>query len=812
MEMKMKTRASIFLVLAILLGILSGCDRKPQMDTDQTGPDNSQAIEEGMRAKYAYKAEYFPVELPDGKRIEYVSNSVITNDYLYFTGSYITGTEEMLDENGQPVLDELGLPVEYEIYEDGLFVMDLGDHTTKVMEGYEPPAVPEGYEGDSYISAMVRAFDGSLWLLEEVYSYTFDLPEDFDSTTDDKWNYVEGTNELLLTQYGENGEQIRRIALNLGEDVYVSRLKMDSEGNFYAFNWEKIIVLDPDGVIKFEIECGDSVGDMFQIGPDEIAVMTYGGEEGNTLKVIDPATGAFKEELPIDNRIYQISMGVDQYRFLWNDQDHVYGYLEETQTSEKLLSWLECDVNANNIEGIYVLDDGKIAALERSYGPTGESSSVNLVMMKQVDRSELPQKQELTLACMYLDWDMRTDIIEFNRSHENVRIIVKDYSEYATDGDYYAGVQKLNTEILSGVIPDLLLSNELPLERYASQGLLADLWPMIDADAELSREDLMTHFFDSLCMDGKLYQITSSFGIRTAACLQQIANGRSSWTTDEVISELKAMGPGAFIFNETNTKADILNTLLSFNLGEYMDWETGSCSFDSPEFINILKFANTFVDEFDWENYDWESAEGDYTRLHNGKQLMLQCYLSSFEDFQFNNAILDGTGVFIGYPSDAGTGNCFTYQPGIAISSVCADKDAAWEFAREVLLAENQYSEENGWMGYAFPSNRIAFEAYAKEAMTPEYQTDPETGEQVEISNHGYSSQDFSCDIYALKQEEYDRFMALYESCSGVYVYDQEVMEQIEEECGAFFAGQKTAEETASLIQNVVGLYMAERS
>ena len=82
----------------------------------------------------------------------------------------------------------------------------------------------------------------------------------------------------------------------------------------------------------------------------------------------------------------------------------------------------------------------------------------------------------------------------------------------------------------------------------------------------------------------------------------------------------------------------------------------------------------------------------------------------------------------------------------------------------------------------------------------------------MEISNHGYSSQDFSCDIYALKQEEYDRFMALYESCSGVYVYDQEVMEQIEEECSAFFAGQKTAEETASLIQNVVGLYMAERS
>ena len=71
--------------------------------------------------------------------------------------------------------------------------------------------------------------------------------------------------------------------------------------------------------------------------------------------------------------------------------------------------------------------------------------------------------------------------------------------------------------------------------------------------------------------------------------------------------------------------------------------------------------------------------------------------------------------------------------------------------------------------------------------------------------------EDFMLDIYAMKQEEYDALMALYERCSSVYSSDQEIMDIIMEEAAAFFDGQKTAEETANLIQNRLSLYMAEQ-
>ena len=105
--------------------------------------------------------------------------------------------------------------------------------------------------------------------------------------------------------------------------------------------------------------------------------------------------------------------------------------------------------------------------------------------------------------------------------------------------------------------------------------------------------------------------------------------------------------------------------------------------------------------------------------------------------------------------------------------------------------------------------------------MTPEYEIDPETGlpaidpetgEKIEMSTGGIGyGDDFMVDLYSMKQEEYDAFMALYEACANVYSYNDEIMQIILEEAAAFFEGQKTAQETASLIQNRLSLYVSEQ-
>lgn len=146
-----------------------------------------------------------------------------------------------------------------------------------------------------------------------------------------------------------------------------------------------------------------------------------------------------------------------------------------------------------------------------------------LVVLNRVDASSIQKKTELTLACFGLDYNLRSQIVKFNRSRADYRIVVKDYSEYATDDDYNAGLTKLNTEIISGNVPDLIANSMLlPIRQYAAKGLLEDLWPYIDADPEYSRDKLMTKPLESLQTDGKLYQLPIDFGVTTAIGLGKV--------------------------------------------------------------------------------------------------------------------------------------------------------------------------------------------------------------------------------------------------------------------------------------------------
>ena len=62
-----------------------------------------------------------------------------------------------------------------------------------------------------------------------------------------------------------------------------------------------------------------------------------------------------------------------------------------------------------------------------------------------------------------------------------------------------------------------------------------------------------------------------------------------------------------------------------------------------------------------------------------------------------------------------------------------------------------------------------------------------------------------------MTQEEYDLFMDLYQRTNTVTGGNQEIADIIKEECAAFFDGQKTAEQTAKLIQDRVSLYVMEQ-
>src|SRR5699024_1133057 len=113
------------------------------------------------------------------------------------------------------------------------------------------------------------------------------------------------------------------------------------------------------------------------------------------------------------------------------------------------------------------------------------SDTYELAILTETDASVLADKTILTYGCMYLDYDVRNAILEFNRSNKDYRIEVIDYSEYNTDEDYNAGLTRLNTEIGAGNVPDILSTSGLPIRQYGAKDILEDLWPYIEGDTEL---------------------------------------------------------------------------------------------------------------------------------------------------------------------------------------------------------------------------------------------------------------------------------------------------------------------------------------
>ena len=466
-----------------------------------------------------------------------------------------------------------------------------------------------------------------------------------------------------------------------------------------------------------------------------------------------------------------------------------------------------------------IAPDGTVRGLVNEWGPGGENAKVEteLFTLSKVPASQLPEKTHLTLAVLYGSSDLEREVIDFNRHSERCRIDVKDYAYAGGEVlDYSAGQAKLLTEVLAGNMPDLLLLDELPYNQLAAKGLLEDLYPWLDGDPELSREDFFENVLRAMEEGGGLYQVSPAFSIATAIGAKSVVGDRFGWNYEELYEALDSMPEGCDIFHRDVTKDDVLTVSLYMNLGSFVDWENARCSFESPAFIQLLEFANRFALE---PSGDYDPAnDSEQVRLARGEQLLSIASVYDFTDLQANEALFGGEGSvsYIGFPTaDGSCGSAIFLDSGLAMSSRCADKEAGWDFLRRFLTEDYQTGQ-----AYGLPSNRQAFEKELKAAATPEYETDEagevlldENGEPIEKSRGGMATGDgLTVSFYALSQSQVETLRRLVSQEAQTVQINATLLELIEQEVQAYFEGRKTAEETARLIQSKAGLYISEQS
>ena len=840
----MKTKRIFALLLAALMivGLFAGCSKDGTKDPGKTDPGNSlidQTKPSQTTAKYAYQADYLDLTMPDG--VQYLNQLCAAGTTLY--ASVGMQGEEIV--NSDPTTGDT-----WSYYNTRLALLTIDPDTGVCTEltGLDLPQVPEGASGSVDCYNMIGSDDGTLWMLVNLYATQFDLPDDFDAETESRWDYPStDINGSYLMHIAADGSMIASLDLSDtnnednedGMSGNLSSFAVDAAGNLYVSDYNNIYVLDAEGNVQFKLDDSQYNGSLCRLNAQQVGVMWYNytddvnaaDENGQYFVTIDLETKDWGEKVKLPSNVWSIFPGDDAYDFYYTYNNNIYGYTSKTDTKDKLVDWLACDVDTNNMSGYAMLSDSRVAALMQDWST--DPTTYQLIVLHRVDASEIKEKKVLTLACMYLDWNLRSMIVEYNKTNDEYRINVVDYGEYATDDDYNAGVTKLTTEIISGSVPDIFLTSNLPIDKYAAKGVIADLNTFMDGGNGLSRDYFVPQILNALEKDGKLYELPTSFSVTTAYALSSIASQYDTWNVAAVQDAMTQLQEGATVFSDGWTKNTALSNCLSRNLSAFVDWTTGKCEFDSEAFQQLLAFCNSFPAETSdgdgaiayassadiaVDDAMWDS---DATRITNGKQLMSTTGMYSFDSYIWNVYAIRDKITFTGYPTEDGSGSSFGLQMPMAISSVTKYPDAAWDFVCSIIKKMNTIDENNYY--YGFPISQAAFDAEMTDIMTEQYQLD-ENGEQVDWDGDGEpdravrgsyetmeNGETVYKDVYALTQEDVDQILGVINSTSSVYDYDQEILDIITDEVAAYFAGDKDVQTTANMIQSRVNLYVQEQ-
>ena len=669
-------------------------------------------------------------------------------------------------------------------------------------------AVPgESISGE--VMSLCRGEDGGLWLAESRRTYDFDLPDGFDRERDSRWNY-EYTSErtILLRRLDESGRELSQADVTAqivepdSNGVFSGSLAVDRSGACYVTRPGSLTVLDSSGSQLFALEDPLLTADQppVRLADGGVAALCrsstagpQGAEDRYTLRAVDAEKQAWGDswELPPVKAGFWFMAhdGGGAYRFCATADDTLYGLGPNEEAAEELLSWSASDVSSLGLEFCAFLSDGRLAVLVRSQNKSG--LYYRLGLLTETDAASAPERVVLTYAADGMNDDDWARINDFNTSQSKYRIEATDYRALGDyENDDWSGYKLLVTEIVTGRIPDIIDVRDLPWRQFAAKGMLEDLWPYIDSDPELGRDRLMTHVLDCASVDGKLYSVFSQFAITTEVGLTETVGDRMSWTMEDLESVMDSMPERPAVFDATMSQQNCLLHFLRYNLGQYVDWSTGTCYFDRPEFRDALELCKGCVRKADYSATNRESFN-----LRNKTQLLYSIQLNEFNNVQFVKAVFGSDAIsFVGFPmSSGGVGSQFVANgTDLAISTKCADKEGAWAFVRRMLLPGGA----NDSLGFSV--NQADFEKMAAKQMGKHYSVN-------------YEGSGIRTTLGPVTQEEYDQLMALYEAVEGFAETDYNIRTIVASQAAVYFAGDATLDETVQNIQSRAELYVNEQ-
>lgn len=793
-------------MMALSTGLFTACG-----DKNQGSGSNSAVVDQSEALKtLAYKVTDVPINFE-------LSGNVTCKNNLFYSVSTVYNNE------GDNYFSD-----------SSIVVFDASGNTVLTIPAFKQTD-PNEY---AYISGDVYADDaGNITFVLSYNKY------------DDEGN-SESSNTLYT--YDSTGNLVSSVDLSKvitqednDNNRYFNSYIVDAQGNIYINLSTCIRVCDKSGNVLFTTpeSNGDNewINGLIFTNNGVPAVYKYSySDTGSSAKLVEIDLNAkgYGKEYELGSSINTIYSGSGDYLCYSSSDTGIMGVRADNLQTESVLNLLNLGIDNSNINSMAVNDDGSFVTVGYDY--SGMTARSTLSLITPIDSSEVKEKKVLTLGCFYIDWNIRSQIAEFNKTNEDYTIYATSYSESNDTSDYTAALTKFNNEILAGNVPDILLiSSGMPYNSYASKGLFADLYEFMDKDDVYNRDAFMPNVLKAMEKDGKLYEITPSFTVQTYAAKKSLVGDATSLTMDQANQILATMPEGATLTNDsqTMTASNFLSTAITFS--NFVDYTNATCNFDSPEFKAILETAKKYPAEIDYDalyndnpNY-WMEQE---TACRENRALLYSVYFNDFSIYTNTRDAYFGEDIsFVGFPGSGAsnaTGSVISTGSEIAVSSKSKYKDGAWEFIKLVL--DNAVGEQDsGNYGVAITSDASVAEAAdeAVKRITSQYyglpvvksqlqalgqqatipQTYTDTDGTVQQVDNTYYVGNTEVKVNLITQDEVNMLIDYFSTVDTIARYDESLTDIINEEANAYFKGTKSVDEAASLIQSRASIYLSEQ-
>ena len=433
--------------------------------------------------------------------------------------------------------------------------------------------------------------------------------------------------------------------------------------------------------------------------------------------------------------------------WLWTD---TRGLVRDTDSgAEYIVLWADSGL-VFSAASLWVaeLGDGLYAAYD--------GSAAGVLRPATEADTEQPERVTLTLAHMDENSYIPSYIDEFNRTHSDIRVELLPEMPH----------EALVALMASDEAPDIIGFGYNSPESMAANGWLLDMYTLM---GDFPREDFLLEPFET---DGALYAVSPEYHVYTLVGLE--ADFGRSYI--HPISDFEGIGFNYFAGDE----------FLTYSIPLWIEHsrQGADCDFGSPEFTELLEMAGSMnkAESFSPDTLSVSVLTNHMALINTEKERGLELWP-------------------VGFPG----GSYISPIAAMGIHAATPEPEAAWEFIRW-CVAERE--------NFFFSLNMADMEEVFYELLHPHEDLDPEKVVIREDGTWDYEGRHYETVFSwepSITERQADMMLGLVKSLDTVIYYDAELRDLIREDAGAFLSGERSLEDTAALLGDRLGTYLAEK-